>query len=1227
MNSSSQPARLRPFRPQPFGRYTLLSHLATGGMGEIYLARLEGAQGFEKLCVIKKILPQLAADPEFVERFVGEARTLVKLSHGSIAQVLDMGLHEAEAYMALEYVDGKDLRKVAGRVRDRQSPLPLTFILYVMGRVLDALAYAHRKRDDDEKELKLVHRDISPQNILISYEGEVKVIDFGLAKSRLSAAKTNPSIILGKFLYMSPEQARHQPVDRRSDLYAVGLCLYELISGKNPFDAVPPGELMSAVANPKVAGLNEVEPLTPSSVVQLVAKALAVDPSQRFQTAEEFRGRLQTCLMEIDASAGPESVSRFMRDLFAADFVSERRLLASLKDVPRMMGVEARGAEGAPSRPTTPMLPPKTIRLDGPVEPLSFHPTPRSREGDGQGRDDGETRPGVMVDDTTRPAFPVEQLEEEARVRARRGTTDNTVPSVEVRPEALERPEVRSTPALQPEPGAISRPGASDTAPGVRPPSSTREVPAVVLPAAAFRVPQPLTPPLPPPMAGQPLMASEPEEPFMVPPPLPDGPLADDEEDAPPPREITTEPRGVAPDSRGIDSSARPTALEMRASDGARGVVPDFRPSDNATRPTALEMRASDAGRPATQDPRGFDGGRSASMELRAAGAQDARTSDTTRAAAPESRVGGAQDLRTSDTTRTSASDPRVSGALELRSSDIARAAAEARAGGAQDARTSDTTRTAAPEARVGGAQDARTSDTTRTAASDPRISGALDLRSSDIARAAAEARAGGAQDARTSDTTRTVAPEFRAGEGGRASAQDLRPNEGGRTASLEMRISEAGRSGAASHHPSSGPPPRASGISRTVSSHSAPTVQVPTVSPGLPPRSTPSSAMSSVGQGSAARPVMPEETTPSAMALPPEEHSDPAASPLAAEGPAGADARLGDVDTHPRFNLPRAGARHDDTQPRVVLDEALLRDVEAEAARPKTGSRRIRASSPGMPVRGNTSSGMKAVVARPAPVEVEEEDDVPAPLPSHDETRRTVMPVRPEPEARRPEEHTRRTARPTRPPGKVRAVVIVTLLLLGGLGAAAAALAFIPGLRQFVGVDFARAPSPPPAEPLIPRTPTVPPPPGHAKTLAPDPKPAADAHPATPAPAADESLDDDSLVTPLEPSNEGNGESAPGHRGTAPTRASKQRPPPRGAKEKEKGRDQTPLQREWSATSALYLKLVRDHDCASLRTACMRYNELADEVAAAGDTNDPSTLTNVRKLHSELVQRQKELP
>nr|WP_245767345.1 serine/threonine-protein kinase [Stigmatella erecta] len=538
-------ARLRPFRPQPFGRYTLLSQLATGGMGEIYLARLEGAQGFEKLCVIKRILPQLAADSEFVERFVGEARVLVKLSHGSIAQVLDMGLHEGDAYMALEYVDGKDLRKVAGRVRDRQSPLPLTFVLYVMTRVLDALAYAHRKRDDDEKEIHLVHRDISPQNILISYEGEVKVIDFGLAKSRLSAAKTNPSIILGKFLYMSPEQARHQQVDRRSDLYAVGLCLYELLSGKNPFDSVPPGELMTAVAQPRVAPLSEVEPMTPPQVAQVVMKALAVDPAQRFQSAEEFRGKLTSCLQEIDPQAGPESVSRFMRELFAVEYQGERKLLAQLKDVPRMAEPSVRPAipsDPALARVANPALPPRTIRLDGPVEPLSFQPTPRSR--DGAPVDEGETRPGVMVDESTRPGVYLEEIDEAAAERS--------PPPV----------ELRHGP----------------------PPPPPPDIEAVVPGSGPLPPPPAFSPPPPPPPAAR---ASEPPRP-MAPPPVSSPPLRPAEPvRTPPPPSAASRPASGASAAPAYVSLAMEVSRSMMAQAPARPALPEEAPTVPDAAPAA----------------------------------------------------------------------------------------------------------------------------------------------------------------------------------------------------------------------------------------------------------------------------------------------------------------------------------------------------------------------------------------------------------------------------------------------------------------------------------------------------------------------------------------------------------------------------------------------------------------------------------------------------------------
>ncbi|MCU0699963.1 MAG: protein kinase [Myxococcaceae bacterium] len=429
MSQGAPKERLRPFKPQRFGRYTLLRPLSTGGMGEIFLARLEGAQGFEKLCVIKKILPHLAKDTDFVERFVDEARILVKLSHGNIAQVLDMGLHDGAPYIALEFVDGKDLRRVVARARERSLQLPVSFSLYVVTRLLDALAYAHRKKGDDGKELNLVHRDISPQNILISYEGEVKVIDFGLAKSTLSATRTHPSIVLGKFLYMSPEQARHQKVDRRSDLYAVGLCLYELVAGQGPFDGVNPGELMAVVANPKVAPLAQVEPLCPPQLSEVVMKALAPDPTQRFQTAEELRGRLLSILLELDPAAGPETATRFMTEAFASEYQSERKMLADLQAQARSLSDEPAEPEEETMQPgpakatrevptslpaltldampvaPAPAAPPAPTAPGATPEALSFQPTRKAPAplGGKPVAPESSTMPSIVVSSRTLP--------------------------------------------------------------------------------------------------------------------------------------------------------------------------------------------------------------------------------------------------------------------------------------------------------------------------------------------------------------------------------------------------------------------------------------------------------------------------------------------------------------------------------------------------------------------------------------------------------------------------------------------------------------------------------------------------------------------------------------------------------------------------------------------------------------------------------------------------------
>ncbi|QSQ12845.1 serine/threonine-protein kinase [Myxococcus landrumensis] len=1230
MNAHNPSARLRPFRPQPFGRYTLLSHLGTGGMGEIYLARLEGAQGFEKLCVIKKILPQLAEDSDFVERFVGEARTLVRLSHGSIAQVLDMGLHEGEAYMALEHVDGKDLRKVAARVRDRQVPLPLTFILYVMGRVLDALAYAHRKKDDDGEDLKLVHRDISPQNILISYEGEVKVIDFGLAKSRLSAAKTNPSIILGKFLYMSPEQARHQPVDRRSDLYAVGLTLYELISGKNPFDGIHPGELMSVVANPKVAPLDEVEPLTPRAVTALVAKALEVDPTQRFQSAEEFRGRLQACLMEIDPSAGPESVSRFMRELFAADFQFERRLLTSLRDVPRGGGTsESRAVEsdeGGPApRPTLPagaMLPAKTIRLDGPVEALSFHPTPRSRDGGGP-VNDGETRPGIPIDEATRPAFPVEAIEEEARARAARLNPD-TSPSVEVAPEPVVRPPPVPPPAIEP----LPRPGMLSLDVSFAPlPAEALPPPPVVAPRSDMRPtelelrpvgavmglslePELVVPPENTEPRGEPLRspgedtrpgvagARQPApvmggRPGGAPPPAPvmpqrqslSGPTA-----PPPPGSPSRSGPMVMPAIPGLPPpGAPPPGSPTRSGAMVMPAVTGQPPPGSPTRSGAMVMPAiagqpppgapqpGSPQRPMPAAPGMFPPGapppgspqRSASMSMPAVGGLPPGVPPPGASQRPPGMSPPGAPPPGSPQRSASMSMPAVGG---LSPQGVSPPGAPQR-----------------PASMPAGAQPSPMAQS--PGAPQRPMSGASPV-------AGAPARTGALM------MPAVVAP----GAVGRAAASDEVFDFRGDAPAHES-LTEESRVGD-SRADDAEPPLVARGESEADG-------DLPVVTP------------EQMGYGESPSRMEEMDTNPRVSRPSRTERSDDTQP----RGP-----RDGDTDPRaPRESdtQPRAAAMvHEDTQPRVVLDASFLRDAEGAVreheerlgtARPKTGSRRVRQSSPGMsPVQGRRTGSTSAIRPAPAPVPVEDDEedvDVRVSMPSHEETRRTSVPSRPS--SRGPGEDTRKTAMPRR--SSKTAVVVVTGVMVA-LVAGATALALAPEVRKAVmrqlGIPSARE------VPVIPKarasaapsqgTPTeVTLRDGALPEDAPDTAPTVVDAPAAAAPAPSKNdaahvAEDNTLLAPL--MSDGNTKSATVKRsGTSRVRIISG-----GA-----GRNVSELKREWKATLALFKTLEEFRSCDDLGHLCLKRDDLREQIETSpGGETDPVLLDKVRQF-KRIVQQQ----
>jgi serine/threonine protein kinase len=207
-------------KPIPFGKYLLLERINVGGMAEVFKAKAFGVEGFERLVAVKRILPSIAEDQEFITMFVDEAKIAVQLTHANIAQIFDLGRVGDSYFIAMEYVHGKDLRAIFDRARKRGETVPVPMACYVAMKICEGLDYAHNKKDAAGRDLHLVHRDVSPQNVLLSYDGEVKVIDFGIAKAAGKAGKTQAGILKGKFGYMSPEQVRGLPLDRRSDIFA-----------------------------------------------------------------------------------------------------------------------------------------------------------------------------------------------------------------------------------------------------------------------------------------------------------------------------------------------------------------------------------------------------------------------------------------------------------------------------------------------------------------------------------------------------------------------------------------------------------------------------------------------------------------------------------------------------------------------------------------------------------------------------------------------------------------------------------------------------------------------------------------------------------------------------------------------------------------------------------------------------------------------------------------------
>ncbi|MCA9689515.1 MAG: serine/threonine protein kinase, partial [Myxococcales bacterium] len=218
-----------------FGPYKLVERISVGGMAEVYKAVETGVEGFERTVAVKRILPHIAEDEEFITMFKDEAKIAGQLTHSNIAQIYNLGQQDDSFYIAMEYVAGKDARSIFTRCQQKNRPMPLAQACFIVMKVCEGLDYAHNKKDKQGRSLNIVHRDVSPPNILVSYDGEVKLIDFGVAKAAGRVSRTQAGILKGKFGYMSPEQVRGMPLDRRSDVFALGVVLYELLTGTRLF--------------------------------------------------------------------------------------------------------------------------------------------------------------------------------------------------------------------------------------------------------------------------------------------------------------------------------------------------------------------------------------------------------------------------------------------------------------------------------------------------------------------------------------------------------------------------------------------------------------------------------------------------------------------------------------------------------------------------------------------------------------------------------------------------------------------------------------------------------------------------------------------------------------------------------------------------------------------------------------------------------------------------------
>jgi serine/threonine protein kinase len=335
-----------------FGKYRLIDRIAVGGMAEIFLANQVDGEGLETPVVIKRIRPHLSKHATFVKMFLNEARLAAQLNHPNIVQIHDLGKIGESYFIAMEYIFGRDMRSIIPKAEEVGIPFPLVYALRIASDVCSGLHYAHQKVDLYGNPLNIVHRDVTPENIFVAFDGTVKVLDFGIAKATNQVEQTRAGELRGKISYMSPEQCQGKPVDRRSDIFSVGVALYEWLTGFKLFTGESEVVVMRSITEGKIYAPSYFKADIPEPVEAILMKALEKDRERRYQTAAEMRAAIDSFLSTYEFTPTPLHLSNFLRQIFHDELHAEQdRLVARTSGPEQVVEME----ELTPAEPSSPL--------------------------------------------------------------------------------------------------------------------------------------------------------------------------------------------------------------------------------------------------------------------------------------------------------------------------------------------------------------------------------------------------------------------------------------------------------------------------------------------------------------------------------------------------------------------------------------------------------------------------------------------------------------------------------------------------------------------------------------------------------------------------------------------------------------------------------------------------------------------------------------------------------